>query len=105
MKGIYKNNLVDIVERDEKACRIQTHYGVINTHADEVLPVADKLYYQYAAELQQNDEYREDIRKKQEEIKQRYYAKKDELEKLSAKAWHRKQAIIKELYYKALSEA
>lgn len=105
MKGIYKNNVVDIVELDEKGSRIQTHYGVINIRADEVLPVPDKLYYQYADELQKNDDYREDIRKKQEEIKQRYYAKKDELEKLSATAWHRKQEIIRDLSLKAKLEA
>lgn len=105
MKGIYKNNLVDILERDEKGCRIQTHYGVINIRTDEVLPVSDKLYYQYEEELQKIDSYRDEIREKQEEIKQRYYAKKDELEKLSAKAWHRKQDIMREISLKAKLEA
>lgn len=105
MKGIYKNNLVDIVERIQTTVRIQTHYGLINTRAEEVLPVSDKLYYQYAEELEKNDTYREEIREKQEEIKQRYYAKKDELEKLSAKAWHRKQEILRDLTIKATLEA
>ncbi len=104
MKGIYQKTLVDIVEKTETQCRIQTNYGIINTSIDNVLPVPEKVFSQYAEELEKNDEYREEIRKKQEEIKERYLTKKDELDRLSTRAWQRKQAIIKDIYYKALME-
>ncbi len=107
MKGIYKktSSLVDIVERTEQGFRIQTDYGIMNASSGEVLPVPDNIYAQYAAEIQKNGEYREDIRKKQEEIKQRYYDKKKELERLSSKAWGRKQDLIREMSFKALAES
>ena len=105
MKGIYKKQLVDIIENTETGCRIQTNYGVINTSTGEVLPVSDRVYSIYATELQKNDEYREDIRKKQEEIKERYLAKKDELDRLSTRAWQRKQELIREIAFQALMEA
>lgn len=105
MKGIYKNSLVEILEKEEKKTRIQTYYGEINVPASEVLPVSNKVYCQYAAELNKIDEYIENIRKKQEEIKQRYYAKKDELDRLSAKAWHRKQELLRDMSLKATLEA
>ena len=106
MKGLYqKKTIVDIIEKNDRECRIQTDYGVISASNADVLPIPDKLYAPYAKELSDIDEFREQVRQKQENIKQRYYAKKDELDHASNKAWHKKQEIIRDLFFASLSQA
>lgn len=103
MKGIYKRTLVDIVEKTPDGLKIQTTYGIINVKSDEVIEVPSAVYAKYVVELDKCDEYLDQIRKKQEEIKTRYYQKRLELSRANSRAWNKKQSLIQKMYYEALS--
>lgn len=102
MKALFQDVIVDVIRKSEVGYRIKTNFGEMDVEAYKIIEIPDALFQERSAELENIDNYIQQVRAKLEEIMIRYNNKRVELNQGITQANNKKRAIISEFKEKGL---